>query len=182
MEPILLCGGRRSGRTAMIRRLLDGIRMPVFGYETLTLATRNDGYHEIYLYPYGVREPACREENHVADCNTRDRIIRPQVFDTLGADCLYAQKSGVLVMDEIGFMESEAEVFCRAVLDRLDSELPILAAVRTGIDTPFLRQVTTHKSARVYAMAPERFDRIYEELRPLVLSWDAQWKEAQRPC
>ena len=182
MEHILLCGRRRSGRSALIRALLEGVTVPVFGYETLTLATGSDGYHQIYLYPYGEKAPERREEHHVADCNTRDRRIRTEVFNTLGVKYLTASETGILVMDEIGFMESGAEAFCRSVLAQLDGELPLLAAVRTGMDSPFLQRVTAHKKARVYDMQPERFDEIYQELRPLVLAWERTIKEAGRQC
>ena len=174
MEKILLLGRRRSGRSSMIRALLQDVEVPVFGYETVTMGTRADGYHEIYLYPYGQTQHEKREENHVGDCNTRERVIRNQAFDTLGSSCLTARKDGIIVMDEIGFMESEAAVFCRAVLNCLDGPLPVLAAVRTGIETPFLREVMSHPNVRCYDMCPESFDERYHELRPIVQSWDSQ--------
>ncbi len=177
MEHILLCGRRRGGRSAMIHRLLETVHMPVFGYETITMGTRRDGYHEIYLYPYGTEQPERQEENHAADCNTRDRVVRTQVFDTLGIACLNAGQDGILVMDEIGFMESGAEAFCRTILEKLDMELPILAAVREGMETDFLHRVKTHPSVRVIHMEPERFENIFEELKPLVLNWEKRYTE-----
>ena len=167
-EKILLVGRRRSGRSSMIRALLREVEAPVFGYETVTMGTRTDGYHEIYLYPYGHARHEKREENHVGDCNTRERVIYKQVFDTLGTSCLTRKEAGILVMDEIGFMESDAAVFCRTILDCLEGPLPVLAAVRTGIETPFLHQVTEHPNVRCIEMAPTRFDEIYRELRPIV--------------
>lgn len=182
MEHILLCGRRRSGRSALIRRLLQGIDVPVFGYETLTLGTRPDGFHEIYLYPYGQERPVKREENHVADCDTRNRVVRSEVFNGLGVALLAEERPGILVMDEIGFMESGAEDFCRAVLARLDGQTPILAAVRSGIETDFLRAVTSHPAARVVQMQPQRFDQLYRELRPLVWDWERSIKEQADKC
>lgn len=180
MEHILLCGRRRSGRSAMIHRLLETVRCPVFGYETVTLGTRADGYHEIYIYPYGSARTGRNEQNHVADCNTRDRSIRREVFDTLGVDYLNARGSGILVMDEIGFMESEAELFCRTILEKLDSDLPVLAAVREGMETDFLRRVRAHPSVRQVRMEPARFEQIYEELLPIVSSWEKRCSEGVR--
>ena len=160
----------------MIRALLRDVEAPVYGYETVTMGTRADGYHEIYLYPFGQTQHIKREENHVGDCNTRERVIHRQVFDTLGASCLRGKKDGILVMDEIGFMESDASVFCGTILDCLDGPLPVLAAVRTGIETPFLRQVIQHPNVRCVDMDPERFDEIYRELQPVVQSWDCLFK------
>jgi nucleoside-triphosphatase len=181
MEKILLIGQRRSGRSSMIRALLRDVEAPVFGYETVTMGTRADGYHEIYLYPYGQRQREKREENHVGDCNTRERILYPQVFDTLGTSCLTGGGDGILVMDEIGFMESDAAVFCRTILDCLDGPLPVLAAVRTGIETPFLRRVTRHPKVRCVEMEPDRFDEIYMALRPVVQSWDLRLRGGGTP-
>lgn len=179
MEKILLLGRRRSGRSSMIRALLRDVEVPVFGYETITMQTRPDGYHEIYLYSYGQTQHVKRAENHVGDCNTRERVIYNQVFDSTGAACLTGKQGGILVMDEIGFMESEAAVFCRAVLNCLDGPLPVLAAVRTGIETPFLREVINHPNARCYDMDPESFEERYRELRPIVQSWDSRLKRGE---
>ena len=172
MEHILLWGRRRSGRSALIRRLLREVSAPVFGYETLTLRTRPDGYHQIYLFPYGAENPEPREENHAADCNGSDRAVYPQVFNGLGVELLRRQVPGILVMDEIGFLESGAEDFCRAVLDRLEGDTPVLAAVRAGMDTDFLRRVRGHEKARCLEMVPERFAEYEALLRPLVREWN----------
>lgn len=181
-EHILLCGRRRSARSAMIRALLRDVTAPVFGYETLTMGTRADGYHEIYLYPYGTKEPRKREENHAADCNTTERVIHKEVFDTLGVELLRQPVRGILVMDEIGFMESGAEAFCRAVLERLDGDVPVLAAVRTGMETDFLRQVMRHKKARCIEMRPERFAEVEEQLRPIIRAWNDSIMENRESC
>ena len=125
---ILLCGRRRSGRSTLIHTLLQNVTVPVFGYETITMGTRPDGWHEIYLFPYGTENPQKREENHVADCNTKERVICTAIFDTLGVQLLCAPIQGILVMDEIGFMESGAENFCRTILKRLDGDTPVIRA------------------------------------------------------
>lgn len=83
-------------------------------------------------------------------------------------------------MDEIGFMESGAKAFCRAVLDCLDGPLPVLAAVRAGIKTPFLREVMSHPKASCIEMEPERFEEIFRELRPVVRSWDDRLKRGDK--
>ena len=180
MEHILLCGRRRSGKSAMIRRLLENVRGPVFGYETITMGTRPDGYHEIYLYPYGVEHPERQESNHVADCNTRDRVIHTEVFDTLGVACIRARKAGILVMDEIGFMESEAEAFCHAILEKLDGDLPIteflelegLSEDAFDADSDTLGGWVIESLGGHFPEAGETF--VHENLRITVLSMDGR--------
>ena len=171
-EHILLCGKRRSGRSALIRTLHDGVRAPLCGYRTETRVTRPDGTHEIYLYPYQDDSGLLCPENHVGDCDTVHRTLYPQVFDTLGVHCLAQQPGTILVMDEIGFMERDADFFSRAVLERMDGNMPLLAAVRTGMETPLLKKLLAHPRATVIEMRPERFDELYHALRPIILSWD----------
>ena len=173
VKRILLCGSRRTGRSSMIKKLTQQLHVPVCGYRTKTMNKRADGYHEIYMFPYGAETPAVSEACHIGDCNTRQRVIHNEVFDTLGVKLLEPAPGGILVMDEIGFMEAQAEAFCQSVLARLRGETPVLAAVRTSIETPFLRRVVCCEDARVVEMNPERFDEIYEELLPIVLSWEA---------
>ena len=177
MKHILLYGRRRSGRSAMIRALLPLVHLPVSGYETRTVRTNGDGFHEIYLFPYGDRELAADAKNHVGDCNTRERVLYPEVFDTLGVQYLETCAPGVLVMDEIGFMETEAERFCRTVLERLHGNTPVLAAVRAGMETPFLHQILACEDALLVEMEPERFESIYQRLKPLVMEWNKKGTE-----
>ena len=171
---ILLCGNRRSGRSSMIRELVEETRLPVHGYRTCTLNTRPDGYHEIYMFPYGQEELSPAEACHIGDCNTRERVIRDEVFNTLGVELVTGDARGILVMDELGFMEAHAEAFCAAVLGKLRGDGHVLAAVRTSIDTPFLRQILATEDARVVQMDPERFDAIRDELVPIIRRWKGE--------
>ena len=171
---ILLCGNRRSGRSSMIRELLRETNMPLSGFMTRTLNTRSDGYHEIYMFPYGQEELFPSEACHIGDCNTRERVIHDEVFNTLGVELVSGDASGILVMDELGFMEAHAEAFCAAVLGKLRGDGHVLAAVRTSIDTPFLRQILATEDARVVQMDPERFDAIRDELVPIIRRWKGE--------
>ena len=171
---ILLCGNRRSGRSSMIRELLRETNMPLSGFMTRTLNTRSDGYHEIYMFPYGQEELFPSEACHIGDCNTRQRVIHDEVFNTLGVELVSGNNSGILVMDELGFMEAHAEAFCAAVLGKLRGDGHVLAAVRTSIDTPFLRQILATEDARVVQMDPERFDAIRDELVPIIRRWKGE--------
>lgn len=171
---ILLCGNRHSGRSSMIRELLRETNMPLSGFMTRTLSTRSDGYHEIYMFPYGQEELFPSEACHIGDCNTRQRVIHDEVFNTLGVELVSGNNSGILVMDELGFMEAHAEAFCAAVLGKLRGDGHVLAAVRTSIDTPFLRQILATEDARVVQMDPERFDAIRDELVPIIRRWKGE--------
>ena len=169
-DHILLCGRRRSGRSAMIRALLRETALPVSGFMTRTMNTRPDAYHEIYMFPYGEPDPQPSEACHIGDCDTRHRVVHTEVFNTLGVE-LIKGGTGLLVMDELGFMETDAGPFCAAVLEKLRGRGPVLAAVRTGIETPFLKRVMQCENALAVDMRPDDFERIYALLAPVVSAW-----------
>ena len=58
--------------------------------------------------------------------------------------------------------------------DILDIVCPILAAVRTSIETPFLRKVLAVENVLVVQMQPERFTEIYAQLSPIVAAWEQE--------
>ena len=69
-------------------------------------------------------------------------------------------------------MESGAKDFCDAVLRALDGEIHVLAAVRTGVESPFVRRVLASEKALVCEMLPEQFDERFLELKPIVDRWE----------
>lgn len=74
-------------------------------------------------------------------------------------------------MDELGFMEAEAERFKQAVFRALDGEIPVLAAVKAREDVPFLNDVLHHRKVTVYTVTPENWEAVYTELLPFLRIW-----------
>ena len=171
---IVLCGRRHVGKTTMINRLMKELACPVYGYQTNTTVTDPDGTHHIYMYPAGRVDGQMSDGNHVGDCNTRERSVNLQVFETMGVQLLQnAMPDGVIVMDEIGFMEIGAENFCQEVLKALDGNIPVLATVKdTELGAEFLDQVRKHKNAEVYMLDIDHWDEIYEKVLPVIQSWN----------
>ena len=77
----------------------------------------------------------------------------------------------MIVMDELGFLESEAKAFRAAVLGVLDGEVPVLAAVKDRMDVPFLHQVCAHPRAEVVPIDTQNRDALFHRLLPIVKSW-----------
>ena len=173
MKHILICGKRNSGKTELFERLLKACRMPVYGFQSCITATREDGFHEIHMFAIEDRERRPMEENLIGICNRRERKVNLPVFETLGVSLLEAKPDGILVMDELGFMEAEAPAFVDAVLRRLDGDNPVLATVRAGdLGSDFLDRVRMHPKAALYTVSPEKADALYEELLPVIEEWN----------
>ena len=108
-----------------------------------------------------------------SDSPAKLRILLDLEGKSLGVRLLEAKPDGILVMDELGFMEAEAKAFCEAVLRCLDGDIPVLATVRAGdLGSSFLDRVRTHPKAELYNVSPERADDLYNRLYPIVEGWN----------
>ena len=173
---LLICGERGAGKSTLIRRLLALSTRPLGGFVTLRLKTADEnGFYPIYLYDAALPEgERCNtKENLAAACDSRSSVRHSEVFDTLGTRCIRsAPENGLILMDELGFLESGAHVFQRAVLDALDGEQPVLAAVKPK-DTDFLRAVRGHENAELVFIDETNRDALYDALAGRILTWNA---------
>ena len=174
---LLICGERGVGKSTLIRRLLAENRREVGGFVTRRLTTADEnGFFPIHLYPASQREEERRNEkaNLVGTCDSRSSIRHPEVFDGLGVRLIEsAPRGGLILMDELGFLENDAAAFQAAVLRALDGDTPVLAAVKPK-DTPFLRAVRGHRNAELVFIDAENRSVLAEQLLPHILRWNEE--------
>ena len=106
----------------------------------------------------------------IGTCDRRTHNINLDVFNTLGVAYLQAKPDGIIVMDELGFMESKAEAFVESVFAALDGEIPVIAAVKARFDVPFLNEVRAHPNTKLSMITTENRDALFSELLPMIQS------------
>lgn len=161
----LIVGDRGVGKSTLIRRILNELNCPVFGFETKKEEQLEDSIRGCPIYIYDVRKPHCRtpenligyhkEHNAVAITDAFERYA-PKLMEPISGD-------GVVELDEIGFLEAGAPTFCQAVLQLLDGSRPVIAAVKNR-DIPFLNAIREHPNARCFYITAENRDILYEEV------------------
>ena len=164
---ILICGPRGAGKSFLIETLLQRWDHPIYGYITRSTPRDEQGYHSIYMYPAGTIERPQTRRNHVGDCNSRERRVNPQVFEELGVECLQWNSDGVIVMDEIGFMECSSPAFLSRIRTALDGDVPVIAAVKARFDVDFLNEVRSHPKAHCFTITKENREALYAQLLPI---------------
>ena len=174
---LLLCGERGVGKSTLIRRLLERNAREIGGFVTKRLPDADEnGFFPIYLYPAAQREDERRnqEANLVGTCDSRSSVRYPEVFDGLGVRLIEsAPRGGLILMDELGFLENDAEAFQAAVLRALSGDTPVLAAVKPR-DTPFLRAVREHRNAELVYIDEENRGALLAQLLPHILQWNEE--------
>jgi nucleoside-triphosphatase len=180
---IFLTGERNVGKSTIIQKYCGTLDFVPGGFLTLPGRPREDGGDSIFIMPYaqaadaGDAEAAgdAALEVAVRKGGCAGVVSYPEAFDRKGAEILRKSRGAALiVMDELGFMEREALLFQRAVLDILDGDTPVLGVVKPTvmqksgvmrkIESAFLDAVRAHPSAAVIEVTEENREAVYLEV------------------
>lgn len=154
---ILISGEIGVGKTTLINKLLQSANMPVYGFRT----EKNTESGHVYIHGANGKK-SYTEDNIVGLCTASGMRANPKVFESLGTRLLADIPAGSIVaMDELGFLESGAPGFCRAVLDVMNGPYLVLAAVKP-LETDFLRSVREHNKAQLFRITMDNRDALYE--------------------
>ena len=150
---LLFTGGQGVGKSTLIDRMLRLTRRPVYGFRTEKVPAAGGAWDAVVYIHGACANKAYSDANTIGVIKSRGAKANPGVFDTLGVKLLSDIPAGSLVlMDELGFLESEAKLFCAKVMEILDGDYDVIAAVKKR-DTPFLSSVLSHHNASVYEIS-----------------------------
>lgn len=164
---LVIAGKRHVGKSTLVNRLLEGCGRPLYGFRTAGGRSMRKGYRSFFIHPAAAAESQRFESeiNHIGDGNGVSPCGYPEAFDDFGLRCLEAGSDGIIVMDELGFMEKDAHAFCSRVLELFDGDIPIIATAKEGHDTEFLNSILNHPNADIYYITVENRDELYEMLK-----------------
>lgn len=163
---ILITGNIGVGKSTLILTLLSKLNKPVYGFVTLKMPEPGTDKCPIYIFPAG-QPIEIRQQNteNLLALRGAECVTYPEVFDTLGTEYIRSAKpDGVILMDELGFMEADAKVFQNTVLDALHGNIPVIAAVKNKPGIPFLEEVRSCPNAVLYTVTPENRNDLSAEI------------------
>lgn len=165
MMHILLVSRSGIGKSGLIRRVTQALNRPVFGYESVKEDALADPVNGSPIYLYEIGKPRLRSaENLAGYCLNRHATTFPGAFDRFAPRLRAGVPEGyIIVLDEIGPMESGSPAFRDAILALLDGDVPVIAAVRDK-NTPFLNTVRSHPNCKCFYLTPENRDSVFSEI------------------
>ena len=161
---ILIVGSNGVGKSTLIRRLLEGVPLPVYGFLTEKEApVRAGGAESVYIHSVSGKR-TYTQHNLVGTCSDHHSTRFPAAFERAVPHLRGIPAGSIVLMDELGVMESDARGFCAAVLECLDGNTLVIAAVRDK-KSPFLDSVRAHPQARCFFITPENGDALFLEVK-----------------
>jgi len=149
---IVISGKKKTGKSELLSKILEDYDWPVYGFCTEAGSCRRPGYRSYYIFPYA-GEHIESEENHIGDSRAGEGYFNYEVFDNYGVRLLDAKPDGIIVMDEIGFMEAKAEKFAARILELLDGDIPVIAVVKSGHDdVELLGKIRNHPNVELITL------------------------------
>ena len=162
---ILIIGPPRVGKSTLINKVIKAVNRPVWGFATKKEVHLFDPDHGYPIYIYDADGPRTQTKaNLIGYCFNHHPEVYTEVFNNFAPklNCIPPQNS-LILMDEIGFMESNASDFCNAIIRHLNGKVPVIAAVKDKT-TPFLERVKNHPNCKCFYITKENRDILAEEV------------------
>lgn len=133
---IFLTGDVQVGKSTAISKALELLHVTPGGFRTFGVNYQKDGSSDVVIFP----AHSTPENGYVvAHRASSGNSLFPEIFDEFGSVYLQ-QPADLILMDELGYMESAAKKFQQTVFETLDGTTPVLGVVRNK-ETPFLNAV-----------------------------------------
>ncbi|MDO5843789.1 MAG: nucleoside-triphosphatase [Methanocorpusculum sp.] len=156
---IFLTGDLQVGKSTIISKVLAETELSLGGFKTVGSNYKENGESDIIIYP---ADKSPDEGYTAAHRKIRGKEVFPEIFDTRGTEFL-SKPAELIIMDELGFMESDAKIFQSKVLETLNCDISVLGVVR-NMRTPFLDKVRENKNVDVIFVTKENREDIFKDV------------------
>lgn len=171
---ILLTGAPGAGKSTVLRRTLALLGAAPGGFYT---GFAPDG-RRLCLWP--AEGPPCWDRAHTVALREGGTCrALPGAFDRVGPPILAGNRTGLVVMDELGNVERDEAEFQRAVLACLDSPALVLGVVKPRRAGTWLEALAARPDAAVVEVTQAGRDGLPEVLAGMIRK-EGAWRDESR--
>ncbi|HJJ36417.1 MAG TPA: hypothetical protein O0X27_04490 [Methanocorpusculum sp.] len=156
---IFLTGDIQIGKSTAISRALELLKITPGGFRTFGINYQEDGSSDVFIFP---ANSTPESGYRVAHRTSAGNSVFPEIFDEFGSFFL-KQPAELILMDELGYMESSANKFQQTVFETLDETTPVLGVVRNK-ETPFLNAVRARDDVLVLTVTRDNREYVPEKI------------------
>lgn len=166
---IFLTGDVQIGKSTVINKSLEILGVPYQGFRTYGAEYQKDGSSVLYISPANNLSVKTKIADRKKAKNTK-MVINKDAFEITGVKILkdsLNSNSKLILMDEIGFMESNFEGFKNQIREVLNSDKVVFGVVRNR-DTEFLNEVRAHKKVNLVPVNLENRDYLPRKIAEII--------------
>jgi len=158
---LFLTGPIQIGKSTAINRALEILNPTnIEGFRTIGTNFTANGDSDVVIYPAN-KSP---DIGHVvAHRGNGSREVFPTIFDRYGPEYL-KNDADLILMDELGFLETEAHIFQHAVIQAIEKSTSVLGVIRYGKNTTFLDNLRKREDITILMVTEKNRNEIPEKI------------------
>lgn len=168
----LIVGSIGVGKSTLINKVVKKSGKKLAGYRTKKYAgTTWDGFLDpLFFHPVN-EEVDFTKENLLSYSREDGSMIRiAGAFDKHADEIAdEVDDNRIIVFDEMGYIETEEEQWCKANLKILDGDIPVIAAVKNKEGIAYLDAVKNHPKCKIFEITEDNRDELVDEVVKFIL-------------
>lgn len=162
---IFITGEIGVGKTTLIQQIVKKLtKEKCYGFYTEKVSPEGKRGEVGQVEMFSVRAPQSERHCLAKFYGKGKREIFSEVFEEYGVSLLEdIPKGSFVIMDELGFLESQSPQFCQKVLEVLDQEVKVLGVIKPK-SIPFLDAIRKHPKVKVYTLTEENREELTRRL------------------
>lgn len=165
MKNIVLTGFSGVGKSTLIKKIIKESNRNIYGFITEKFPERCiDGLCPIYIYP-AAGEPVFDDKHLIGLGGEGTHYTNAEVFDNLGVELISTNDShGLIVMDEIGFLEAAAEKFKAKLIECLQGDIPTIVVMKTKMREKLMQEIASLPDIEYIVMDENNREDVYSQI------------------
>ena len=153
---IFLTGAPSSGKTTVIRKVIEGLKFPANGFytEEERVAGRRVGF---LMRTLDGRQGYLAHQDQESDFHIRRYGVSIENIETIAVSAIAPAGRNVIILDEIGKMECFSEMFKHAAIRVLDSSSIVVGTITFGGDD-FILGIKNRQDIEIHEVTPDNRD------------------------
>lgn len=163
MKNILLTGEIQVGKTTLLNKVINSLNTSIGGFQTNRIIENNK--KEFFINPLKDKSKEYKIATIVSEENSHKVEAYTNTFNFIGKNIIEKdiETCSVIVLDELGFLESKAEDFKSAVFKALNSDCLVLGVIKPR-DIPFLNEIRNRNDVNIIEVNKENRDYLLEDI------------------
>ena len=155
---------KEVGKTTLVKKLLKNRQGNACGFFTKRYLSLVDEEGQYPIYMYGVNEkPILNNDHLIGTCGNGKHYTNIDVFNSLGVKLITTNNpNDLIIMDEVGFLEMNAETFKNKVREVLISNNPVLIMLKQRLDIEFLKEIKENNNIEFIEMNIDNRNDVYD--------------------